>query len=306
MKRAVQRRLIRVIVLVAVCLLLVDAFFVAAEVMNRLNGTRGWFAWFAHSGWDGDPDGSFAERWGYTKATITGLLLLYLAVLYRRSAVLIATAVLFFVVALDDSLRFHEIGGGKLTRAWGIPYMFGVRGQDIGEILVWAAIGVPLMAWVLIAYFASNPRPRQIVRRLIPAFAGLLFFAVFIDVFTIFAAFQWDWTGRIYYLMGLLEMAGELAGLTAVLLVPLWFVVRHHLHGRRIDAAADPHLLRRPLRDSEPGINRLHPRHGAGEPTPAAGSDEHDHAHQHEQGVEGAGLGQQQLPPTHAAQVVRS
>lgn len=305
MKRAVQRRLIRTIVIVAVSLLLVDIFFVAAEVMNRLNGTRGWFAWFAHAGWDGDPDGSFAERWGYTKATITGLLLLYLAALYRRSAVLIATAVLFFVVALDDSLRFHEIGGGKLTRAWGIPYMFGVRGQDIGEILVWAAIGVPFVVLITVSYLRSNRRPRQVVRRIVPAFAGLLFFAVFIDVFTIFAAFQWNWTGRIYYGMGLIEMGGELAGLTAVLLVPLWFVIRHHQQGRRVDAAVDPLMLRRTPRSPESGVGWLHPGHDTRQPTPAAGSDQRDHTDHHEHSVERAEECEQQLPAAEAAEVTQ-
>lgn len=126
--------------------------------------------------------------------------------------------------------------------------------------MVWLAIGLPLSVWGWISYRVSSPRPRQVVRRLIPAFVGLVFFAVFIDVFAIFAAFQWNWTGRIYYAMNLLEMAGELAGLSAVLLVPLGYVLRHHQHGRHLDMAAHPSILRRGAPTDTKLLVNAHPK----------------------------------------------
>jgi len=59
-------------------LLAVDAFFLLADMLHRLHITRGIFPTFAHPLWEGDPDGSLLEIWGYVKA-VAGL---------RRAAVL--------------------------------------------------------------------------------------------------------------------------------------------------------------------------------------------------------------------------
>lgn len=226
MKRFSGHPLFRALLAAAIALLAVDMFFVAGDMMQRFWRVRGWFPAFSNEGWRAGFDGSFAEIWGYAKAIAAGVLLVFLFTRWRRAGVLLATAVLFFTVAADDMLQIHETGGGMLARSLSLPDLFGLRGQDLGELMIWAALGLPLVFWIAWAWFRSDPLPRRIVRWLVPAFAALLLFAVGTDLFLILAV-HWGWPERATYLVSLVEIFGEQVALSAVFLVVLGFTLQH-------------------------------------------------------------------------------
>lgn len=235
MKRVTSHPLFRTKFWIGLGLLLIDAFFIAAEMMQRQYRHYGRFPAFAHPGWRADPDGSFAEIWGYAKSIAAACLLVFLFLRHRRATVLLGAALLFVVVALDDMLQFHERGGGFLANNLGLPSMFGLRAQDLGELIVWALLGIPLVLLILVGYLRSDPLPRRITLTLVPPFVALLFFAVAVDLFLIIAL-ELGWPGRPVYLVQLTETVGELVSFTAILLVPVYFVLRHHTaRGRALD-----------------------------------------------------------------------
>lgn len=195
----------RRLVWLGLALLAVDAFFLLADMLHRLHITRGIFPTFALPLWEGDPDGSLLEIWGYVKAVAGGIL---------------------FFIAADDSLRLHEEIGGAIAWNLGFPAMWNLRGQDFGELLFWAIIGSGLLAWLIIAFRRSAPQPRRIVWFLVPPLVSLAFFAAIFDGIGP-ASRQWGWSTRARYLANWAESAGEQLSITALVLVIAYFVFLH-------------------------------------------------------------------------------
>jgi len=127
-------------------------------------------------------DRSFPEWFNYAKLLAISLLLLRISV-RARSPLFLALAACFAYAMLDDSLRFHERGGGTLTEALGLPAVAGMRSQDLGEFLVHAAAGLVAAVGLVVGWLRTDAA----YRRLGSVFLGLLlllaFFAVFVDVF---------------------------------------------------------------------------------------------------------------------------
>ena len=65
-------------------------------------------------------------------------------------ALYLSYSIVFLLVLMDDALQLHERGGAWLVQMMDIGSAFGLRGQDFGELAVWGALGVVVVA-VLIA-----------------------------------------------------------------------------------------------------------------------------------------------------------
>lgn len=216
----------RRLVWLGLALLAVDAFFLLADMLHRLHITRGIFPTFAHPLWEGDPDGSLLEIWGYVKAVAGGIALIWLWRRLHAAPVLLVAGCILFFIAADDSLRLHEEIGGAIAWSLGFPAMWSLRGQDFGELLFWAIIGSGLLAWLIIAFRRSAPQPRRIVWFLVPPLASLAFFAAIFDGIGP-ASRQWGWSTRARYLANWAESAGEQLSITALVLVIAYFVFLH-------------------------------------------------------------------------------
>jgi hypothetical protein len=127
-----------------------------------------------------DADGGWPEWFGYAK-TLLLILLLGRLTLSTRQLIYPALVFVFAIVLLDDSLEIHEELGKHLVGVLGLRPMLGVRARDVGEVITWAALGAialpPVVAGLV---FSKRTHVANGLALLLP-FAGLLFFAIFID-----------------------------------------------------------------------------------------------------------------------------
>lgn len=209
---------VRALAVTAVAFALMDVFLLVADLLHPEYTLFGRFPAFAHPGWFSDPDGSFAEVWGYALEVTAGGLLVYLWRRTRGAGVLLAAGTLFLVVALDDIAQIHERVGNWLAGHLTLPSVYGLGLNDYSEVLVWAALGLPLVVWLLRAYVRSDPHPRRVARALLAPSLALLFAAMVVDLFFVVAV-HWGWSEPSTYAISLLEIAGELGALTAVCVV---------------------------------------------------------------------------------------
>lgn len=126
-------------------------------------------------------DGSIPELYGYVVSAATAVLLLAAFGGTRTRAFLLISAFFGFVV-LDDALEYHETIGGAVAGSMHLSDAAGLRAQDLGELLSWAAVGVlfvPLAIWCLVGRTPADMGVYVVYGAII---GGLLFFAVGVDM----------------------------------------------------------------------------------------------------------------------------
>ncbi len=126
-------------------------------------------------------DWSAGEIANYAKWTL-GALLLALAARRRPGAGLAALSLAMAILLADDAGQLHERGGALLARLLSLPSVLGLRAVDLGELLVWAALGVPVLAGFALAWRRGGPRGRRGVAGLAALLALLVGFAVVADM----------------------------------------------------------------------------------------------------------------------------
>ncbi|MDH2328637.1 hypothetical protein QCN27_17435 [Cereibacter sp. SYSU M97828] len=183
-------------------------------------------------------DTGLPERFNHAKWA--GIAFLLLLTFHRlRVPALLAMSVLFLLILADDSMRLHERGSEALAILWPNMPTFGMTRAEAGEVTTWSLLGavvVPILAWG----FLSTPRdwwPR--IRWPMLGFAGILFFAIGMDVaqqplwfIDNQAIFYWGKLG-----LGLIEDTGEavFGSLTLAYCIGLW-----HLHARASEPVHAP------------------------------------------------------------------
>lgn len=126
-------------------------------------------------------DLSIPEFFNYAK-WIAIVVMLGLA--WRRSGwpTLAAFAVIYGVVFLDDALSIHETVGVRLAVGWGLPDVFGLRAQDLGELAIWSVLGALLLAMLAWGFVRSPEEGRKAGRTLGLLFGALIVCAVGADM----------------------------------------------------------------------------------------------------------------------------
>lgn len=113
---------------------------------------------------------------------------------------------------LDDALQLHEWdgvlapGGTSLSEA-------GSSGSDLGELLVWAVLGTPLLGAILITHRRSDGAAQDTSRRLAALTVALVVLAAVVD------AVHARTTGTLAWVLGTVEDGGELVVLSLIVVV---------------------------------------------------------------------------------------
>ena len=217
-------------------LLLVDGVLIVCEMLHHLNTTRGIFPAFSDAQWKADFDNSYAETWSYIQVVgaVIGFLWLWRTV--PRSPVFFLAALLFLAVVVDDAKQIHEIYGGTLANENNFGPAFGLRGQDLGELIIWGAIFIPLLACLLISYVLSSRTARSIVIKLIAPvliFGGL---ALVLDMSGPASA-QWGISTRQRYFLELCEVSCELPPFSVLLGMVTHYVLKHRTRSASLSPA---------------------------------------------------------------------
>lgn len=154
---------------------------------------------------DVNQDRSFAELLNWGKWL--GISALLLAVWARsRMPAALGFAVAFALVAADDILSLHESQGAVLVWHLGLESAAGLDAQDLGELLVWAALGAVAVGSVLLGFLASDAAGRRVGRTLLAFLGTLVLFAVGFDM--LHALF--DAVRGANFLLGVVEDGGEM------------------------------------------------------------------------------------------------
>lgn len=167
---------------------------------------------------------------------LAAAVLLALAWRASRQPLLAGLALLFFVLFLDDGLELHERLGTSFARQLELPSVGGLRGDDLGELVAWALLGLSGLALLVAGYYRSSPATRRLGHLFMAGFAGLAVFGIGVDLVSaasrgIDDAFAGAFAGRALRLaLRLLEEGGEL--MIASLLVFLAFTVQRTVADR--------------------------------------------------------------------------
>jgi hypothetical protein len=100
----------------------------------------------------------------------------------RKKKIYFAWALLFLYFLLDDSLQFHENFGAYLVEYFNFKPNFGLRAQDFGELTTSFFAGLILFSLILINYYYSDPKEKNITHNIFKLVLLLAFFGVFLDV----------------------------------------------------------------------------------------------------------------------------
>ena len=171
----------------------------------------------------------YAEWWQYVKY---GLILSMAAALlaWKRDAIYVLWCTLAGYLLFDDAFRFHEQVGARIADILPFESIAGLRGQDVGELFVYALVGAVFASGMLLTYVRRNAESGVLLLRTCLFVGALAFFAVGLDMLNIMTG---DVRGAI-----LVEDGGEMLVISGMLVMVFdRFYVKL---GRRRQAAALP------------------------------------------------------------------
>lgn len=155
-------------------------------------------------------DIGLAERFNHMKWLVIVVLMLIL--FYRlRVPVFLAFAAIFTLIFADDALRLHERGSVLINAYWPNLPTFGMSSAEMGELVIWAALGVIVVPIILWGMFATDRRWWPNALLILTGLGGLVFFAIGVDVMQE-PLHHIQTPGVAYWLLqvtGVVESAGE-------------------------------------------------------------------------------------------------
>lgn len=183
-----------------------------------------------------DTDTGLGGLWGFGKA-IAAAWFAHRVVRRTQITVYLVWAVTFVTVALDDLAEIHENVGDRLAGAVDLPSVAGLRGADLGELLVWAMLGAPLLVLIGVTVRHADVRGRVDSVRFFALMAVLVATAAGLDAVHMAST---DTTGGDPWAVtpvGVLEDGGELI-VVSLLLSSAVAASRHRSVGTDADGTA--------------------------------------------------------------------
>jgi hypothetical protein len=155
------------------------------------------------------------------------IVLMLLLTAFRKWPFLCASwAALFAAYLCDDSMALHESLGLLLSQHFQLPSVFGMRPQDLGEIVVYGSWGCVLASLVAVAHWLSEAEARRFSRGLLRLVVLLVAVSAGSDLLQ--GIFHETW---IHAMFGKLEETGSLMMVSVI----VWYLLRQG--GEEIKAA---------------------------------------------------------------------
>lgn len=99
--------------------------------------------------------------------------------------ILLSLAFIFAFLLIDDSLELHEQLGTLVKDGFGYAPAFGLRGDDLGELTIWAIWGSASLVVFALGYWHSSTAGRRIGHGFILGIAGLATFGIVVDMLSV-------------------------------------------------------------------------------------------------------------------------
>lgn len=176
-------------------------------------------------------DFGHAEVYQYIKLFwISGLL--FAIFICRHMFIYLCWTILFVFLLLDDALQVHENVGQYLSRELALNPFWGLRSQDLGELIASAIAGAVLLIPLALTHLLSKSPERAVSFRLALLFAILVFFGVGVDMLHSAAG------SILKKPLGIVEDGGEMV----VVSLMCWFIfgVSYNYYTSRTPEMAEP------------------------------------------------------------------
>lgn len=164
--------------MLAVALFVIDAILIVIHII-AFNLAQG-FDFTLRAKFNFDADRTIPEFWGSLQIAAMVAILVYVW-LKRRQPVLLAWAVVFCVLIVDDLGRLHENAGWRIAGLLDYNEIAGIDASDVGELIVYAVIGVGSLTAAAITHRISDAPARRISWICLGITFVLAFFAVVVD-----------------------------------------------------------------------------------------------------------------------------
>lgn len=153
-----------------------------------------------------EQDNGLPEAFQYVKQFWIALCML---TLFRRTreVVYLGWVVVFGFLLLDDAFQFHEHVGQWLGQTYSLPVAFGLRPDDIGELLFAAFIGLVTALLIGFGFWHGDHDARIVTRDTAMLVVVLAVFGVGCDILHVIAHFKGSLTAQ---LLLILEDGGEM------------------------------------------------------------------------------------------------
>ena len=157
-------------------------------------------------------DRGFGESFQYIKEGWIAAILLLMA-MRTRSIQYACWGALFGLLAIDDLSAAREITAGAISAQLELGPMFGLRPRDVGELLIFAAVGGVLVLPIVLGWLYAGPSARAFGRSMVLL---LVVFGAFTLVFDVIAG-----VARAYppwnRLAAIVEEGGEMVVMSVIL-----------------------------------------------------------------------------------------
>ena len=153
-----------------------------------------------------EADGGPAETIQYVKEFWVAVCMAF-AFISTRYLAYAVWAFFFLFLLVDDATQLHENVGYWLGQRYGFRAPFGLRPDDIGELLFAGAVGVTTLAGVGIAALRGTEQCRRISRDLFTLVCALALFGVVIDVVHVITYMGQSLTAQVFLVI---EDGGEM------------------------------------------------------------------------------------------------
>ena len=159
-----------------------------------------------------EAEGGMAETYQYVKEFWIAACM---AAAFRRTRVPLyaSWALVFAFVLFDDALQIHERAGAWLGRAYALPTMFGLRPDDVGELLFAAMVGASVLALVGVATWRGGEQARRISRDMLCLLTAFAILGVLVDTLHVVAYVQ---RSLVEQLLLVVEDGGEMLVMSAL------------------------------------------------------------------------------------------
>ena len=155
---------------------------------------------------------SFISRFLYLLEISTATFF-FIAFVLTRKRFFLFFAILYLIIFFDDYLQIHETFGMFLDKNFMLSNIFGLREQDIGELLAWLIMAICIIPLGITSFRKLNRAEMIYCYAVGSSFAMLLFCSVLLDMIHILV----DRDGMMWHSIGILEDGGELVAISLTL-----------------------------------------------------------------------------------------
>ena len=160
-----------------------------------------------------EKDAGYSEIYQYLKYFWASLLFFVIAVKTRTLAPT-AWAFVFLFLLADDALGIHEKVGGVIARHLDFIPPWGLRLQDIGEVIYALCAALLLSIPLGLAYLQGDRRFRRSSHHLLQLVVLLACFGVLVDLLHMLVQTGW----RLQFVLAVMEDGGEMVAVSALLI----------------------------------------------------------------------------------------